>query len=144
VREERQQRLVDLVGVRPQQPVRGALEALARPSGSEWALALLARARAVVEPSDPRFGEALARSRGTGMRADLARAQLLYGEWLRRSGRRTAAREELRGAHELFAGWAPRHHLHKVFANDITSRTQLEAALGRTDEKEGSRGSLPV
>jgi hypothetical protein len=46
--------------------------------------------------------EAIARFGKTGLRPELARAHLLYGEWLRREGRRVDARNHLRTAHGLF------------------------------------------
>jgi len=86
-----------------------ALERLSertRASGTEWALGIEAASRALVsdagsaEPLYRESVERLARSRGT---VHLARAQLRYGEWLRREHRRTEAREFLRAAHDSFS-----------------------------------------
>src|SRR3954470_18067488 len=76
-----------------------------RASGTDWALGIEAGSRALLSdgPSaEPLYREAierLARSRGV---VHLARARLLYGEWLRREQRRVDAREALRWAHERF------------------------------------------
>jgi DNA-binding CsgD family transcriptional regulator len=75
-------------------------------SGTDWALGIEAGSRALL--SDGRSAEflyreaveRLARTRGV---VHLARARLLYGEWLRREQRRVDAREQLRAAHEMFA-----------------------------------------
>src|SRR3954452_18660390 len=74
-----------------------------RASGTDWALGIEACSRALLSDTrdaEPLYREAverLARSRGV---VHLARAQLLYGEWLRRENRRVDAREQLRAAHE--------------------------------------------
>jgi DNA-binding NarL/FixJ family response regulator len=87
---------------------REALERLAettQPSGTDLALGIEARSRALLSDSaaDDLYREAIDRLRRTQLRPELARAQLLYGEWLRRQGRRVDAREQLRTAHDLFA-----------------------------------------
>jgi DNA-binding CsgD family transcriptional regulator len=86
-----------------------ALERLARttqPAGTNFALGIEARSRALIsegDVADRLHREAIERLDRTSLRPELARAHLLYGEWLRREGRRRDAREELRGAHQKFA-----------------------------------------
>jgi DNA-binding CsgD family transcriptional regulator len=73
-------------------------------SGTDWALGHQARARALLSEgtaADDSYREAIGRLQRTGMRICLARAHLLYGEWLRRERRRTDAREQLRAAFSM-------------------------------------------
>jgi DNA-binding CsgD family transcriptional regulator len=81
------------------------LSQMTRASGTDWALGIEARARALVsddKAAESRYREAIDHLGRTRLRVELARAQLVYGEWLRRQRRIRDAREQLRRAHTLF------------------------------------------
>jgi len=113
------------------------LSGRARASGTDWALGIEAGSRALLSDgrdAEPLYREAverLARSRGV---VHLARARLLYGEWLRRENRRVDAREQLRAAHEMFSGigaegFAERAR-HELLATGETARRRTDDARG--------------
>jgi len=107
-----------------------ALELLAestRASGTDWALGVEARSRALLSEgatAENLHREAIEHLGRTPVRVNLARAHLSYGEWLRREGRRTQARDQLEVALEMFTGFG---------AEGFAERTRSELrASGRT------------
>jgi DNA-binding CsgD family transcriptional regulator len=103
-----------------------ALERLAeraRAAGTDWALGIEARSRALLasgRDAEALYLGAVDRLGRCRVRPDLARAHLVYGEWLRRAGRRGDAREQLRTAHRMFSDMGM-----QAFAE--RSRTELSA-----------------
>ena len=104
--------LVELVeaAVRSAVPERAAgavqrLSGIARACGTDWVLGAEARSRALVSDgaaAENLYREAIDCFGRTRLRVDLARARLLYGEWLRRQRRRRDARDQLGRAYEIF------------------------------------------
>jgi DNA-binding CsgD family transcriptional regulator len=79
------------------------LTARAHDGGSDWALGIEARSRALLnedEAAEDGYRESIDRLGRTRIRVELARSHLLYGQWLRRE-RRREAREQLRTAYQM-------------------------------------------
>ena len=82
----------------------GRLTELTLPSGTAWGLGVAARSRALLSEGDEAerlYREAVGHLSSAPARTELARAHLIYGEWLRRQRRRREAREHLRTARDM-------------------------------------------
>jgi DNA-binding CsgD family transcriptional regulator len=105
---------------------------MARVSGTDWALGIAARSEALLvedQRAEELYVEAVDRLGRSRMAVDLARAHLLYGEWLRRQRRRLDARKQLRSAHDRFSDFGM-----EAFAE--RARVELEAT-GEHARKHG-------
>ena len=129
--------LVELVtaAVRVRQPALAAqafqrLTPLTHASGTDWALGMEARCLGLLsdgQTAENAYREAIERLSRTSIRGELARAHLVYGEWLRRERRRLDAHEQLRAAHEMFS---------EMGAEGFARRTARElGATGATARK---------
>ena len=121
----------------------GRLSAKADACGTDWALGIEARSRALLSETDTAehgFGEAIAHLRLARVRGELARAHLLYGEWLGRENRRSDARRELTLAYDMFTtmgmeGFAERTR-RELLATGATVRTRTAEAVDQLTEQE--------
>jgi len=107
------------------------LSEIARACGTDWVLGIEARSRALVSDgaaAESRYREAIERLDRAGLRVDLARAQLLYGEWLRRQRRRRDARAQLGSAYQAFDSFGA-----EAFA--ARARIELRATGGDAQER---------
>jgi DNA-binding CsgD family transcriptional regulator len=125
------------------------LTELTAASGTLWALGLEARSHALVADGGEAEGfyrESIAHLGRTRIRAELARAHLLYGEWLRRERRRGDAREQLRTALQMleamgleaFAERARR----ELLATGETARKRTVETLGSLTPQESQVARL--
>ena len=103
-------------------------------AATDWALGIQARSKALVSDDSHAEGlylEAIELLGRTRIRAELARAHLLYGEWLRRQGRRRDAREQLRTAYQMLdamgmAGFAGRARKELTVTGETARKRTIE------------------
>lgn len=136
--------LAELVeaGVRGGDPVAAAraartLQQRTSVAGTDWALGVQARANALLSTgaeAEAGYREGIERLARTPIAVQLGRAHLLYGEWLRREGRRSDARRQLRLARGIFGD---------VGADAFLQRAQRElAATGESVRRRSTTGAL--
>ena len=117
----------------------GALRRLSETTsacGSDWALGIQARSRALLsqgESAERLYREAIERLGRTRVRVELARAHLVYGEWLRRQNRRVDAREQLRAAYQILTamgieGFAERARRELLATGETVRKRTVETA----------------
>ncbi|MDQ3895844.1 MAG: AAA family ATPase [Actinomycetota bacterium] len=119
------------------------LSTITRAAGTDWALGVEARSRALVsdaQKAEPFYRESIERLRRTRIRPELARSHLVYGEWLRRANRRVDAREHLRAAHDLCVsvgaeGFADRARRELLATGETVRRRRVDSITEFTPQE---------
>jgi DNA-binding CsgD family transcriptional regulator len=118
----------------------GRLAGTTSASGTDWALGIETRSRALLtegKAAERLYREAIERLDRTTIRTELARAHLLYGEWLRRENRRVDARAQLRSAHHMFEAMKM-----EAFAERARRELQATGETARKPSVSRSDGQL--
>jgi DNA-binding CsgD family transcriptional regulator len=127
-------------------PAAVALEQLSEvtcAAATDWAFGIQARCQALLsegEVAERRYVEAIGRLGRTRVRVELARAYLLYGEWLRRENRRVEAREQLRIAYQMLAamgidGFAERARAELLATGETVRRRRMDSGAELTPQE---------
>ena len=96
------------------------------------------------EAADRAYRDAIDRLGRTRLRPELARGHLLYGEWLRREGRRVDAREQLRTAHEMLAAIGMEAFAERARRELLATGEKVrKRTVDTRDELTGRRGRSP-
>jgi DNA-binding CsgD family transcriptional regulator len=119
------------------------LAEMALVSGTDWALGIDSRSRALLAGDDQAeflYRDAIDRLERTRVRFELARAHLLYGEWLRRQNRRVDARHQLRTADEMLTamganGFAERARRELLATGETVRKRRAETTTELTDQE---------
>jgi DNA-binding CsgD family transcriptional regulator len=121
----------------------GRLEERTSAAGSDWALGIHARSQALMrdgDDADVLYQDAIGYLGRSRIAVHLARAHLLYGEWLRREQRRLDARQQLRTAHDMFSrfgakAFAARAHRELQATGETVRRRADETRDGLTAQE---------
>ncbi|BAL89843.1 putative LuxR-family transcriptional regulator [Actinoplanes missouriensis 431] len=119
-------------------------ESTANPGTQGWGRGIAARSRALLSHGDVADGlyrESAGHLRRAGVRLELARTHLVYGEWLRRESRRGECREHLRTAHDMFTamsadGFAERARRELLATGEHVRRKQVASRAELTPQEE--------
>jgi DNA-binding CsgD family transcriptional regulator len=119
------------------------LQEISSAADTDWALGVEARSRALLSEgavAERLYRDAIARLSRTRVRPAIARAHLLYGEWLRRENRRVDAREQLRIAHDMYAeigmnGFAERARRERMATGETVRKRSAETRDNLTPQE---------
>ena len=128
------------------------ITASASVGGSNWALGVAARSQALLSEgsvAENFYRRAIEYLGNTRLRPELARAHLVYGEWLRRENRRVDGRTQLQLAHSMFElmgadGFAERARRELIATGAVVRQRCWTVKANSRTRKRTSQGSLPM
>jgi DNA-binding CsgD family transcriptional regulator len=116
-----------------------------RPSRTPWGLGVEARCAALLATDDEAeylYRDAIGHLEASSARVELARAHLVYGEWLRRSGSRAAAERELTTAQEMFTAMGTQAFARRASAELVSVARAVRPESSELTAREGQVARL--